>query len=464
MILTMLSETSVKEFRESLRGVLVEPRDKGYDDARKVFNAMINKHPRMIVYCKDVADVISSVNFARNNNLLLAIRSGGHNGGGLGICDDGLVIDLSSIKYSKVDPAAKTVVAGGGCTWGDIDHATHVFGMATPSGIISTTGVGGLTTGGGLGHFTRQYGLTIDNLLEVDMVLADGSFVTANAKKNQDLFWAVRGGGGNFGVITAFTFKLHPINIVYAGPILYEMSEAEDAMKWYNGMIKKGLPDNMNGFFAFMTIPPAPMFPEHLHLKKVCGVVWSYTGPLDKAEEAFKPIRAFKKPALDLSGPIPEPVLQGLFDGIYPPGLQWYWRADFVNELNDKSIAEHIRFANTAPTWQSGMHLYPINGAASKVSKKDTAWNYRNATWSMVIIGVDSDPANKEIISWTKEYWEAVHPYSAGGAYVNFMMDEGEERVKATYGDNYTKLVAIKNKYDPKNLFRVNQNIKPDLK
>jgi FAD/FMN-containing dehydrogenase len=460
----MLSETSVKEFRESLRGSLVEPHDKGYDDARIVFNAMINKRPRMIVYCKDVADVISSVNFARNNNLLLAIRGGGHNGGGLGICDDGLVIDLSAIKNTKVDPVAKTVVAGGGCTWGDVDHATHIFGLATPSGIISTTGVGGLTTGGGLGHFTRQYGLSIDNLLEVDMVLADGSFVKANGKQNADLFWAVRGGGGNFGVVTSFTFKLHPINIVYAGPILYEMSEAEDAMKWYSRMIKKELPNDMNGFFAFMTIPPAPMFPEHLHLKKVCGVVWSYTGPLDKADAAFKPIREFKKPALDMAGPIPQPVLQGLFDGIYHPGLQWYWRADFVNELNDKAIAEHVRFANTAPTWQSGMHLYPINGAASKVSKKDTAWNYRDTTWSMVIIGVDSDPANKEIISWTKEYWEAVHPYSAGGAYVNFMMDEGEDRVKATYGDNYARLVKIKNKYDPNNLFRVNQNIKPNLK
>jgi FAD/FMN-containing dehydrogenase len=460
----MISETSMKEFRESLRGVIVEPQDKGYDDARVVFNAMINKHPRMIVYCKDVNDVISSVNFSRNNNLLLSIRGGGHNGGGLGICDDGLVIDLSAIKYTRVDPAAKTVVAGGGCTWADVDHATHVFGLATPSGIISTTGVGGLTTGGGLGHFTRQYGLSIDNLLEVDMVLADGSFVKANANQNQDLFWAVRGGGGNFGVVTAFTFKLHPINIVYAGPILYEMSEAEEVMKWYSRLIKKELSEEMNGFFAFMTIPPAPMFPENLHLKKVCGVVWSYTGPLDKAEEVFKPIRAFKKPALDMAGPIPQPVLQGLFDGIYHPGLQWYWRADFVNELNDKAIAEHIRFANKAPTWQSGMHLYPINGAASKVSKKDTAWNYRDSTWAMVMIGVDSDPANKEIISWTKEYWEAVHPYSAGGAYVNFMMDEGEERVKATYGDNYARLLTIKNKFDPNNLFRVNQNIKPQAK
>jgi FAD/FMN-containing dehydrogenase len=460
----MLSESSVKEFKESLRGIVVEPQDKGYDEARVVFNAMINKRPRLIVYCKDVADVISSVNFARDNNLLLAIRGGGHNGGGLGICDDGLVIDLSSIKYTKVDPVSKTVVAGGGCTWGDIDHATHAFGLATPSGIISTTGVGGLTTGGGLGHFTRQYGLSIDNLLEVDVVLSNGNFVTANTKQNQDLFWAIRGGGGNFGVVTAFTFKLHPINIVYAGPILYEMSEAKEVMKWYSRFIKKEVSDELNGFFAFMTIPPAPMFPEHLHLKKVCGVIWSYTGPLDKADDAFKSIRAFKKPALDMAGPIPQPVLQGLFDGIYPSGLQWYWRADFVNELNDKAIDEHIRFANSAPTWQSGMHLYPINGAASKVSKKDTAWNYRDAIWSMVIIGVDSDPANKEIISWTKQYWEAVHPYSAGGAYVNFMMEEGEERVKATYGDNYARLVTIKNKYDPKNLFRVNQNIKPDKK
>lgn len=460
----MLNETSVNDFKKSLRGSVVEPQEKGYDDARKVYNGMINKHPRMIVFCSDVADVINSVNFARNNNLLLSIRSGGHNAAGMGVCDDGLVIDLSGIKYTKVDPVARTVVAGGGCTWGDVDHATHAFGLATPSGVISTTGVGGLTTGGGLGHFTRQLGLTIDNLLSVDLVLADGSFVTANANQNKDLFWAVRGGGGNFGVITAFTFKLHPVDMVYAGPILYEMTEAEEVMKWYNKLITRELPDTIGGFFAFIVIPPAPMFPENLHLKKMCGVIWSYIGPMDKAEEAFKPIRAFKKPALDMLGPIPQPVLQGLFDAVYPKGLYQYWKADFVNELSDKAITEHIRFGSTMPTWQSGMHLYPVNGAASKVGKKDTAWNYRDATWSMVILGVDSDPSNKEIISWSKEYWEAVHPYSAKGAYVNFMMDEGEERVKSTYGDNYSKLVSIKNKYDPNNLFRMNQNIKPAKK
>jgi hypothetical protein len=460
----MFNETSVKEFRTNLRGSVVEPSDKGYDDARKVFNAMISKHPAMIVYCADVADVIMSVNFARENKILLSIRSGGHNAGGLGICDDGLVIDLSKIKYTRVDPVAKTVVAGGGCTWGDIDHATHVFGMATPSGIISTTGVGGLTTGGGVGHLTRRCGLSIDNLLSVDMVLADGSFVTADANHNQDLFWGVRGGGGNFGVVTAFTFKLHPISTVYAGPMLYELSESEDVMKWYRKLIKDA-PDELNGFFLFLTVPPGPPFPEKYHLKKMCGVVWNYTGPMDKAEETFKPIRAFKTPAIDFVGPLPQPALQGMFDPIYPTGQLWYWRADFVKELTDEAITEHIKFGNLLPTWQSGMHLYPINGAASRVKSTDTAWNYRDATFAMVIVGVDPDPANKDkITNWTKQYYEKLHPFSMGGAYVNFMMDEGEDRVKASYGKNYDRLVTIKNKYDPNNLFRVNQNIRPTVK
>lgn len=460
----MLDETSIQNFRATLRGGIIEPQDKGYDDARKVYNGMISKRPRIIVRCADVADVILSVNFARENNILLAIRSGGHNAGGLGICDDGLVIDLSPIKYTRVDPVAKTVVAGGGCTWGDIDHATHVFGMATPSGILSTTGVGGLTTGGGIGHLTRKCGLSIDNLLSVDMVLADGSFVTANANQNKDLFWAVRGGGGNFGIVTAFTFNLHPIDMVYGGPMLWDISETEDVLKWYRKLIKDA-PDDLNGFFAFLTVPPGPPFPEHLYLKKMCGIVWAYSGPLEKAEEIFKPIRAFKKPALDFVGPLPHPALQAMFDALYPAGLQWYWRADFVRELNAKAITEHIKFGNAMPTMLSSMHMYPVNGAASRISKKDTAWSYRDATWAMVIVGVDPDPANKEkITTWAKEYWEALHPFSAGGAYVNFMMDEGEERVKATYGENYERLVSIKNKYDPNNFFRVNQNIKPSIK
>ncbi len=460
----MLNETSIKELKSDLRGRLLEPHENDYEAARKVHNGMISKRPRIITYCTDVADVIRAVNFARENNILLAIRSGGHNAGGLGCCDEGMVIDLSLIKYTKIDPMERTVVAGGGCTWGDIDHATHAFGLATPSGIISTTGVGGLTLGGGIGHLTRKCGLSIDNLLAVDMVLADGSFVTANANQNLDLFWAVRGGGGNFGVVTAFTFRLHSIDTVYAGPMLWELSETAEIMKWYMDLIKKA-PDDLNGFFAFLTVPPGPPFPEHLHLKKMCGIVWAYTGPLEKAEETFAPIRAFKTPALDLVGPLPHSALQSMFDALYPPGLQWYWRADFVKEIPDKAIEEHIRFGHAMPTMLSTMHLYPVNGAASRVSNKDTAWSYRDATWAMVMAGVDPDPANKEkITAWTKQYWEALHPYSAGGAYVNFMMDEGEDRVKATYRDNYERLVTIKNKYDPDNLFKVNQNIKPSVK
>jgi len=458
----MLNENSFKDLKANLRGGLIEPSDNGYDEARKVYNGMIHKKPRAIARCADVADVIRSVNFARENNLLLAIRGGGHNAGGLGICDDGLVIDLGLMKYSRVDPAARTVTVGGGCTWGDVDHATHVFGLATPSGIISTTGVGGLTLGGGVGHLTRKCGLTIDNLLSADVVLADGRFVKANADENSDLFWAIRGGGGNFGVITAFTFKLHPIDILYGGPMLYELSEATDVMKWYRDLIPAA-PDDLNGFFAFLTVPPAPPFPEHLHMKKMCGVVWTYAGPQTKAEETFKPIRAFKKPALDFVGPLPQPALQTMFDALYPPGLQWYWRADFVNELSDDAIAQHARFGAALPSMHSTMHMYPINGAASRVGKNDTAWNYRDATWAQVMVGVDPDPANNEkIISWTKSYYDALHPYSAGGAYVNFLMgDEGEDRVKKTYGDNYERLIAVKNKYDLGNLFRVNQNIKP---
>lgn len=458
----MLKDSSIQEFKAGLRGEVIEPHHKEYDEARKVYNGMISKRPRLIVKCMDVADVIHSVNFARDNNIPLSIRGGGHNAGGLGLVDDGLVIDLSLIRYTRVDPKARTIVAGGGCLWGDIDHATHAFGLAVPSGIISTTGIGGLTLGGGLGHLTRKYGLTIDNLLEVDMVLADGSFITANKEQHSDLFWAVRGGGGNYGVVTAFTYKLNPVDMVYAGPMLWEIDQSEQVLKWYRDFIMKA-PEDLTGFFAFMVVPPVAPFPEHLQLKKMCGVIWSYTGPMDKAEELFKPVRSFLKPALDFVGPMPFPTLQTLFDPLLPPGLQWYWSPDFVTELSDEAIKEHVKHGSAMPTDLSTMHLYPINGAASKVGNSDTAWAYRDANWSMIIAGIDPDPANKGLVTkWAKDYWNAMHPYSAGGAYINFMMeDEGQDRVKASYKHNYDRLAHIKSKYDPHNLFRVNQNIAP---
>jgi hypothetical protein len=458
---SMLDETKIPSFRASLRGELIEPSDSSYDAARKVFNAMIDRRPRLIARCADVADVMAAVNFGRDQKLLIAIRGGGHNAGGLGVCDHGLVIDLSPMSYVHVDPKKKTVLVGAGALWRDVDHATHAFGLAVPSGIISTTGVAGLTLGGGIGYLTRKYGLTIDNLLAVEMVLADGRFVTANAKENADLFWAVRGGGGNFGVATSFLFKAQPVHTVYGGPMLWPMEDAEDLMRWYRSFMVKA-PDDVYGFFAFHTVPPWPPFPEHLHNKKMCGIVWCYTGAIKKAEKVFKPIRAFKTPGLDLVGPIPHPALQSLFDSLYPPGMQWYWKADFVRTLPDEAIALHRKHAENLPTTQSTMHLYPINGAASRVKNTATPWSYRDATWASVIVGVDPDPANKEKISaWARDYWSALHPYSAGGAYVNFMMDEGEDRVRATYGKNYARLAKIKKRYDPTNLFRVNQNIKP---
>jgi FAD/FMN-containing dehydrogenase len=460
----MLNKEAVKEFKTNLRGVLIQPNDEGYDLASRVYNGMIDRHPRLIARCADVADVIAAVNFGHQNNMIVAVRGGGHNAGGLGVCDDGLVIDLSAIKYTRVDPAERTVRVGGGCTWGDVDHATHAFGLVTPSGFISTTGVGGLTLGGGLGHLTRRFGLTIDNLLSADLVLADGSFVTASAKENEDLFWAIRGGGGNFGVVTSFLFRLHPLSTVYAGPMLWDLEQVTEMMQWYRDFILHA-PEDINGFFAFLMVPPhSPPFPQHLHNKTLCGIIWCYTGPLEQAEQAFEPIRRFKTPALDLVGPIRYPMLQSMFDALYPPGLQMYWKADFYKDLSDEAIALHQKYGSELPTSLSVMHLYPINGAAHRIGKNDTAWSYRDATWAQVILGVDPDPANNaRIISWAREYWEALHPFSAGGAYVNFMMEEGEDRVKATYRENYERLVSIKNKYDPTNIFRVNQNIKPTV-
>jgi FAD/FMN-containing dehydrogenase len=318
--------------------------------------------------------------------------------------------------------------------------------------------------GGGVGHLTRKYGLTIDNLLGADMVLADGRFVSVSAEENKDLFWAIRGGGGNFGVITSFLFKAHDVHTDYAGPTLYETDEAIEVMQWYRDFITSATED-INGFFAFLVVPPVPPFPEHLHNRTMCGVVWCYSGPPQNAEAVFKPIRAFKKAAFDHVGHIPHPVLNSLFDPLYPSGLQWYWRADFINELRDEAIPLHVKHGSSLPTMKSTTHFYPINGAAHRIGNNDTPWAYRDSNWAHVIVGVDPSPSNsKRITQWTKSYWNELHPYSAGGAYVNFMMEEGQDRVKATYGSNYERLVKVKNKYDPNNLFRVNQNIKPSVK
>lgn len=458
----MLQQDAVTAFRSGFRGEVIGPEDPRYQEARKVYNGMIDRKPRLIAQCTGVADVMAAIRFARANSLKVSIRGGGHNAAGLGICDDGLVIDLGPIKYVRVDPSARTVRVGGGCKWSDVDHATHAFGLAVPSGIVSSTGVGGLTLGGGMGYLTRKYGLTIDNLLSADVVLADGTFVVASAEENPGLFWALRGGGGNFGVVTSFLFQAHPVHTVCAGPMLWEMEQAADIMKWYREFIVQA-PEEISGFFAFMTVPPGPPFPEALHFKKMCGIVWCYPGTMEQANAILEPIRNYRPPAFEFFVPMPFPMLQSMFDGLYPPGLQWYWKADFFKELSDAAIARHLVHAPQSPTMFSTMHLYPVNGAAHKVAPAETPWSYRDAVWSEVIVGVDPDPANRQAITdWARAYYDALHPFGAGGAYVNFMMEEGEDRVRATYRDNYDRLAAIKAQYDPENFFRVNQNIKPD--
>ncbi len=451
---------SFDDLAAGLRGELVTRKSADYDGVRAIFNAMIDKRPAALALCVDATDVQTCVNYARDNGVALAIRGGGHNAGGLGLVDDGLVIDLSPMRGIRVNPKDKTVRVQGGCRWGDVDHAAHAYGLAVPSGIISTTGVGGLTLGGGVGHLSRGCGLTIDNLLEADVVLADGSMVVASAKENPDLFWALRGGGGNFGVVTSFLFQGHPVKTIFGGPTLWELDRTEEIMKWYRDFILSA-PEDLTGFFAFLTVPPAPPFPQHLHLHKMCGVVWCYTGDLAKAEEVFAPILALK-PDLPGVGEMPFPALNSAFDGLYPPGHQWYWRADFFTEISDDSIAAHAKWGKKLPTMQSTMHLYPIDGAPHRVGPEDTAWSYREANWAGVIVGVDPDPANKDLLrDWAVGYWDDVHPHSSGGAYVNFMMEEGQERVQASYRGNYDRLAKVKAKYDPKNLFRVNQNILP---
>ena len=457
-----LDEEAVRDFKARLRGALILPSDEAYEAARKVYNGMIDKRPALIAQCVDVADVMSAVNFAREHQLLVAVRGGGHNGPGLGTCDGGLVIDLGRMKGIRVDPAARTIRVEGGCVWGDVDHAAHPFGLATPSGFVSTTGVGGLTLGGGIGYLSRTHGLTIDNLLGVDMVLADGSFVSASANEHSDLFWAVRGGGGNFGVVTSFLFKLHPVNIVYGGPMLWPLDRAGEILRFWRDFIRDA-PEDINGWFAFLTVPPVAPFPEQYQLQKVCGIVWCYTGPLEQAAERFAPIKALN-PIVDFTGEVPWPALQSLFDALFGPGMQWYWKADFFHDLDDRAIELHTKYGAQLPTMFSTMHLYPINGAAHRLAAEDTAFSYRDANFAEVIVGVDPDPANNErMIAWARDYWLALHPYSAGGGYINMMMDEGEDNVKAAYRDNYARLAHIKAVYDPTNLVRVNQNIKPRL-
>ncbi|HEY2204182.1 MAG TPA: FAD-binding oxidoreductase [Pseudonocardia sp.] len=454
--------SSLDELRAQVRGPIIEPSDDGYDEHRRVHNFMHDRRPSVIVRASGAADAAAVVNYARDNDLDLAVRGGGHSVPGFGTCDGGVVLDLSLLNNVFVDPTRKTARAGGGATWGDFDHATHPFGLATTGGVISTTGVGGLTLGGGIGYLARGCGLSCDNLLGAEVVTADGRIRTANADQNEDLFWALRGGGGNFGVVTALEYGLHNVDMVYGGPMFFEADDAPAVMACYRDYIAEA-PEALGAFFAWQIAPPLPFVPEDRHGDLFCAMVTCWTGPPEQGEHALKPLREAAEVKAEHVGLMPYPALNGAFDGLVPPGLQHYWKADFVRELTDPAITAHVEHGKRTPVVNSTMHIYPINGAVHRVAPEATAFAHRDAEFAVVIAGMWPDPADNEANTrWVQDYYAAVHPHSGmSGGYINFMSDDDGQRAPENYGTNYERLRRAKTDYDPHNLFHLNQNIQP---
>jgi FAD/FMN-containing dehydrogenase len=454
--------TTISDLGESVRGELITPGDEGYDEARVVYNAMHDRRPAAVVRCADAADVMATVAVAADQGLDLAVRGGGHSVPGFGTVDDGVVVDMSNINNITIDPVRKTARVGGGATWGDLDHASHAFGLATVGGVISTTGVIGLTLGGGMGHLTRGFGLSIDNLLSADVVLADGRQVTANDRENEDLFWALRGGGGNFGVVTSAEFQLHDVSTIIGGPKFYEVDDAVAVLEFYREFITDA-PEQLGCFFAWQIAPPLPFVPEDRVGDLFCALVSCWTGPHDQADKVLAPLNDVAAPAAEHVGPMPYPALNSAFDALVPTGLQHYWKADFVTELTDDAIAAHVENGKKTPHMSSTMHLYPINGAVHRVGADETAFGHRDKNFAAVIAGMWPDPADNEAnTKWVTDYYAGIHPHSGSdGGYINFMASDDEHRVEANYGANYDRLVDAKTAYDPDNIFHVNQNIRP---
>ena len=452
----------VDELARAVRGRVIKASDPEYDDARAVYNAMHDRRPAAIVRCADAADVMAVVAAGREGGLDIAIRGGGHSVPGFGTLNDGLVIDLSGLSNVQVDPKKQVARAGGGATWGDVDHATYAFGLAAPGGIISTTGVGGLTLGGGIGYLTRSVGLTIDNLRSADVVLANGQQVTASHDQNEDLFWALRGGGGNFGVVTNFEFQLHEVGDIVGGPLFYEFDDAAAVLEGYREYIARA-PEQLGCFFGWQIAPPLPFIPEDRVGDLFCVLVTCWNGPHSETEQVFRPLRDIAEVKAEFCNVMPFPALNSLFDGAVPKGMQHYWKADFITELTDEAIAVHIEHGARTPHVSSSMHLHPINGAAQRVDADATAFGHRDKNFSPVVAGIWDDPADNEAnIQWVRDYYDAIHPHSGSdGGYVNFMSDDDGQRSPANYGASYERLAAVKATYDPDNVFHVNQNILP---
>ena len=458
----VLGEATLGDFQASLRGALLRPGDDGYDVARRVWNGMIDKRPALIARCAGAVDVITAVQFARSHDLQVAVRGGGHNVAGHAVCDDGLVIDLSPMKGIRVDPMARTARAQAGVTWGEFDRETATFGLATTGGLISTTGIAGLTLGGGIGWLMRKYGLACDNLLSVDIITADGQPLTASATENEDLFWGVRGGGGNFGIVTSFEYRLHRVTTVLGGMVFYPAAQARDVLRFFRAYTAAA-PDELTCLAVFLTAPPAPFLPAHLHGAPLVAITVCYTGWMDEGEEVVRPLRVFGPPLVDLIRPMPYTALQSMLDASAPSGLQNYWKSRYLSDLGDETVDTLIAHAGGMTSPLSAVHIHQLGGALSHVGEDKTAVSYRDAPYAFNIVSAWLDPQGSERhIAWTRAFAAAMAPHSTGGVYMNFLGDEGEDRIRAAYGAaTYDRLVDLKTKYDPTNLFCLNQNIRP---
>lgn len=456
-----LGRATIAEFQAGLRGKLILPEDEAYDAARRVWNGSIDKHPALLVQCAGEADIVHSVQFARSYDLPLAVRGGGHSVAGHALCDDGLVVDLSRLKGIHVDPAKRTAHAQPGLTWGEFDRETQAFGLAATGGLISTTGIAGLTLGGGIGWLMRKYGLTCDNLLSAEVVTADGQLLTASPDQNADLFWAIRGGGGNFGIVTRFEYRLHPVSSIIGGMVIYPMTGAKDILRFYRDFVATA-PDELTTMFVFLIAPPAPFIPPEWQGKPAAAIVGAYTGPSATGDKVIRPLRQLGVPIADLFQPQPYVALQGMLDATAPPGRRNYWKTAYLHELSEEGIDRLVEHAAKMTSPLSALHLSHLQGAVSRVRADETAFGARDALFAVNIIATWQEaPESDRHIAWARDGWEALRPYTWGGGYVNFMGDEDRDQVKAAYAGNYDRLAAIKRKYDPSNIFKFNQNIPP---
>ena len=448
----MLNATDIGKFQVRLRGELIRLGDQRYEEARKVFNGMIDRRPALIVRCAGVADVIAAVNFARETDTLVAIRGGGHNVAGNAVCDDGLVIDLSAMKSVRVDPKNRTARAEGGATWGDFDHETQAFGLATTGGIVPSTGIAGLTLGGGIGYLNRKYGLACDNLLSADVVTADGQLLRASAEENDDLFWGLRGGGGNFGVVTSFQYRIHPVGPVLAGELVYPLDQAKQVLRFYRDW-SAAAPDELRADPTLLSGPEGPAL----------DIIVCYCGAIEEGEKLLRPLRSFGAPMVDTVAPVPYATLQNILTEIFQPGFLQYWKAGFIRAFSDDAIEALVDFfAGDVPTPFAAIAIEHLGGAVGRVSSQGTAFNHRDASHSFLVLRMWRDSAESQTnIDWVRGCYQTAEPFLKGGVYVNYLGDEGEARVRAAYGANHERLAVIKKKYDPTNALRLNQNIKP---